>query len=300
LPYVDAGTLRSLLSWDDAIAAIALALDQGAALDGAARTAAPVRQGQLLMMPAENQDAVGFKLVSIAPGNPGIGRPRIQAVYILLDGETLSPVMLLDGTALTTLRTPAVSALAVRQLARPDATRLVIFGSGPQAEAHVEALAAVRPVSQVAIVSRNAASATSVVERLRGNGFDARNGTIDALDDAQLVVCATSARDPLFDGARLPEQVCVVAVGSHQPDARELDEIVFARAARVVVEDRTTALREAGDIIQAMLAGALTPESLIELADLPALSPEPGLTVFKSVGMAWQDLAVAQAAFSRY
>jgi ornithine cyclodeaminase len=125
------------------------------------------------------------------------------------------------------------------------------------------------------------------------------------------VVCATNARQPVFDGGLLAEQACVVAVGSHEPGARELDDAVFAQASRVVVEERSTALREAGDVLGAIAAGVLDADQLVELAqlvepadltepaELVALgAPRPGVSVFKSVGMGWQDLAVAEAAFA--
>jgi ornithine cyclodeaminase len=206
------------------------------------------------------------------------------------------PRLLIDGAALTTLRTPAVSALAVQSLAVPSATTLTVFGSGPQAGAHVAAIRAIRPISSVTVVGRSPERAADLVTRLRADDLDAAAGTPQDVSEADIVVCATDAAVPLFDGDLLADHACVVAVGSHQPDNRELDDRVFARAARVVVEDRATALREAGDVVLAIQAEALTAAELVTLAELPALPPVDGLTVFKSVGMGWEDLAVAEAA----
>jgi ornithine cyclodeaminase/alanine dehydrogenase-like protein (mu-crystallin family) len=176
----------------------------------------------------------------------------------------------------------------------------VVFGAGPQAWGHVHAIAAIRPVAGVTVVGRDHRRAEDLVGRLRAEGIPAATGTAEDVRGADVVVCATTARRPVFDGALLAEHACVVAVGSHEPEARELDDTVFRRATRVVVEDRDTALREAGDVIQAIAAGALTAERLTTVGDLAGLPPASGLTVFKGVGMGWQDLAVAEAAYTAW
>ncbi|HST48502.1 ornithine cyclodeaminase family protein [Jatrophihabitans sp.] len=297
LPFLDADTLMALVPWQAAIGALEAALAAGApTAGGPPRFAVAEEHGELLLMPAASAAGVGVKVTSVAPGNPARGLPRIQAVYVLFDAASLTPRLLIDGTALTTLRTPAQSALAVRSLARPEAASLVVFGAGPQAWGHVHAIATVRELGEVRIVGRDADRQAGLVERLRSQGYAAVAGTPADVAGADIVVCATTARQPVFDGRLLAEQACVVAVGSHEPDARELDDTVFARARRVVVEERSTALREAGDVIQAIAAGVLDPGHLVELAALPARPAQPGISVFKGVGMGWQDLAVAEAA----
>ncbi len=296
VPHIDAAELASLVSWTDAIEAIGRAVaerDRG----GPARTAVPVSGGELLVMPATTARSAGVKLAGVAPGNPAVGLPRIQAVYVLFDATTLTPQALIDGTALTTLRTPAQSAFAARELAAPDAERLVVFGTGPQAWGHVHALAAVRPIRAVVVVGRKQEHVDALVERLKDEGIDARAGDPGDVREADLVVCATTARTPVFDGRLLADQACVIAVGSHEPEARELDDVVFERASQVVVEERPTAVREAGDVIQAIASGALAEDRLIELADVRRTG---GISVFKSVGMGWQDLAVAETAYDAW
>jgi ornithine cyclodeaminase/alanine dehydrogenase-like protein (mu-crystallin family) len=192
------------------------------------------------------------------------------------------------------VRTAAVSACAVQSLARPDAHRLVIFGSGPQADAHARAIAAVRPVRQVTLIGRDRAKAAALADRLTAGGLPTTVGAAGDVAGADIVVCATTAREPLFDGTLLADDSCCVAVGSHEPEARELDAQVFRSAGTVVVEDRESALGGAGDVLQAMAEGALTADRLLELTDLPA-TPPGGRTVFKSVGRGWQDLAIASA-----
>ncbi|HVV22622.1 MAG TPA: ornithine cyclodeaminase family protein, partial [Pseudonocardiaceae bacterium] len=209
--------------------------------------------------------------------------PRIQGKYLLLDGPTLTPVALVDAMALTALRTAAVSAVAVDALAKPLASSLVVFGTGPQARAHVAAIRAVRTIKQVIVVGRDRGKADAFAAEIGG----ARVGWSEDVAQADVVACCTTARTPLFDGRLLRPAATVVAVGSHEPDAAEVDATAFGT---VVVEARRTALREAGDIVLAKLR----PESLVELGTLVrdgvALS---GPRLFKSVGMAWEDLVVA-------
>jgi ornithine cyclodeaminase len=300
LPYLDEAELFGLVPWADAVSALEKALFDG--LDPAvapARSIVDVAHGQLLLMPAETPGGVGVKLGTVTRDNPGRGLPRVQALYVLLDPVTHAPLALMDGTALTTLRTPAVSAVAVKHLAAPEARRLVLFGSGPQAWGHVEAIRAVRPLETVTVVGRDRTRAESLAARLEESGVGAHVGTAGALAHADIVVCATTARTPLFDGCLLQDHACVVAVGSHEPDARELDEQVMRRAECVAVEDRAAALREAGDVIMAVQAGALEADRLVGLADVVRMQHVSGLSVFKSVGMGWEDLVVAELAYRR-
>lgn len=301
LPFLDAGTLASLVPWTAAIAALEAALAAGAATSGGPpRFSVAEASGELLVMPAASAAGVGVKVTSVAPGNPERGLPRIQAVYVLFDAATLSPRALLDGTALTTLRTPAQSALAVRSLAHEDAAELLVFGSGPQAWGHVHAIGRVRRLRTVRIAGRDPARQAGLVDRLRAEGVAAVAGSPADVGSADIVVCATTARQPVFDGRLLAGRACVVAVGSHEPAARELDDTTFARATRVVVEERSTALREAGDVLQAIASGVLDAEQLVELAALARLAAPSGIAVFKGVGMGWQDLAVAEAAYAAW
>ena len=287
LPWIDATRLASLLSMAQAVDVIEAALAGG--LDTSAdpaRSVVPVEHGQLLLMPSQSHDAVGVKLASVAPGNPALGLPRIKAVYVLFDPVTLAPVALLDGVALTSLRTPAMSAVAVRHLAAAGASRLVVFGSGPQAAGHVEAVRAVRALSDVVIVGRDQGRAAALADAVGG-----RVGSAADVAQADIVVCATSAAEALFDGALVRDGACVVAVGSHEPHVRELDDGLMQRA-HVVVEDVGAALREAGDVIRAGLgADRLTP--IADVVNGRVAFADDAPRVFKSVGMAWQDLAVA-------
>jgi ornithine cyclodeaminase/alanine dehydrogenase-like protein (mu-crystallin family) len=301
LPRIDEAALRQLVPPAAAVDALEQALRDGFDPAGdAPRSIVPVPSGQILSMPSSWGDFAGTKLITLAPGNPSAGLPRIHGIYLLLDGATLRPIALLDGAALTTLRTPAVSALGVRHLAPPSVDRLVVFGTGPQAAAHVEALRAVRDVGEVLVVGRTAARVDEVLSALAAGGVPARSGTPEDVATADVVVCATAARSPLFDGGLVRGGQLVVAIGSHEPDAAEVDADLVGRSA-VVVEDRATALREAGDVVRAVAAGTIDAEALIPLADVvrgEAVLPAEGPRLFKSVGMSWEDLVIAAAAYT--
>jgi ornithine cyclodeaminase len=276
VPFLDAGEIERRLPPRDAADAIEVALAAG--LDPEAdppRSALPVGAGQLLVMPSAAAGPGVVKLVTVG------GRPRVQGLCVVFDRSTLAPAAVLDGIALTTLRTAAVSAVAVRRLADPAARRMLVFGRGPQARAHVRAVEAERPIEQVDLVGRDR------------SGVD-----VDALvAGADVICCCTTARRPLFDGSLVADGATVVAVGSHEPDARETDDALAGRST-VVVESRASAFREDGDILLAVASGALDPGAVRTLADLvrstaPGLPPGPRF--FSSTGMAWEDAVVAAA-----
>jgi ornithine cyclodeaminase/alanine dehydrogenase-like protein (mu-crystallin family) len=256
-----------------------------------ARVSVELTNGQFLLMPSETLSAAGVKVATVAPHNPAHGLPRIQASYLLFDRDTLALRAVLDGTALTNLRTPAVSVAAVLDRLPDRALRVAVIGAGPQASGHVSTLVAVRPLEDATYLVRDPSRTLLDAVALGSPEAD------EALRSADVVVCATSARSPVFDSALLRDDAVVVAVGSHEPDARELDAPLLGRAS-VVVEDVATALREAGDVILAVADGALSSADLLPMRDVltgGAEVPTERPLVFKSVGMSWQDLVVAAA-----
>jgi ornithine cyclodeaminase/alanine dehydrogenase-like protein (mu-crystallin family) len=299
--FLDAAAVSAALT--PGVAADVLETELHAGLDPEAdppRSVVPAAAGELLVMPSA-AGAVGVKLASVAPGNAALGLPRIQGAYVLFDPETLAPVAVLDAAALTTVRTAAVSALALRFLAAPDAARLLVFGTGPQAWAHIQAVREERPIAHVSVVGRDPVKLEAFLGRCRAAGVPASAGSPEAVGEADVVCCCTTAREPLFDGARVAREAAVVAVGSHEPDARELDAQLLHRS-WVVVEAPRAALREAGDVVMAVAAGALRPDALVPLAALvrgEAFPPAGRPRVFKSVGMAWEDAALAAAILDR-
>jgi ornithine cyclodeaminase len=297
---LDAAAVRAALPWPVAIDAVRAAFAAEDAHAVPPRSHLDVPGGELLLMPAHGAAGVGVKLVTLASGNPGRGLPFIHGAYVLFAPGSLAPEAVLDGTELTTIRTAAVSAVATDHLARPDASRLVVFGAGAQARAHALAIGAVRPIASVRIVGRRPEPADALAAELRAAGVDASTAGPGAVADADIVCTCTTSADPVFDGAALAPGVHVNAIGAYRPDLRELDDAVLARAALVAVETRASALAEAGDIVQAVAAGVLAEAALIELADVVAggtgRAAGDDITVFKSVGLALEDLAVARAA----
>ncbi|MGH2740660.1 MAG: ornithine cyclodeaminase family protein [Actinomycetota bacterium] len=264
------------------------------------RTRIQVGAGHLLLMAAED-GGVGVKLVTVNPPNSKHGAPIVQAVYVLFSQDTLSPVATFDGAALTALRTASVSGLATRYLAREDAGDLVIFGAGVQATAHLEAMREVRTIRRLTVVSRTQERAESLAAMARAEGIEASLGTADAIEGADIVCTCTTSAEPVFDGSLLRPGVHVNAIGAYTPDTRELDDETVRRG-KIVVETRAAALEEAGDLLIPLRAGVIDGAAI--LAELPEIVRAEGfrrdpedITVFKSVGVAFEDLVVARAAW---
>lgn len=300
LPLLTADDIAAAVPYATAIDALDAALrDDVDPSEDPARTAADVGSGHILMMPSGAGDFAGVKLASVVPDNPGRGLPRIQAVYVLFASDTLTPLALVDGTALTTIRTPAVSAVAARHLGPRHINHLAVFGSGPQARGHVEALTAGHTIDRVTVVGRDRQRADALVQHVEGLEISGTTGDPGCVREADMIVCATTSEGPLFDGAAVADEATVLAIGSHQPDHREVGAHLMGRA-DVVIEDHATALREAGDVVLAAGEGALDPDTTVPLADLvrggwARTGDRPA--VFKGTGMSWQDLVVASAAY---
>ena len=296
LPWISADEVFARVGYGAAVRAVQRDLKAG--LDPAhdfSRGILNLTNGQLLLMPSQSTDFVGVKVATVAPNNSAVGKERIQGVYLLMDAATLSPIALIDGIALTSLRTPAISAAAADYLAPARVDHLLVFGSGPQAVGHVEAMRTIRSIGRVTIVGRDQSRAASLASRIQDSGLDARVGTADDVRDAQLIVCATTARTPLFDGTLVPNDSCSVAVGSHEADSRELDSALIGRA-QIVVEDNTVAIREAGDLIIPINEGVIDSASLVPMRAIitgEVLVDQHRPRVFKSSGMPWEDLVIA-------
>jgi alanine dehydrogenase len=300
---IDAQTLDEALPMAAAIDALEAAFGADPLPESPLRSHIETASGTLLVMPAYGASGVGVKLVTLTPANSEKGRPFIHAVYVLFDAETQAPAATFDGAALTALRTAAVSGLATRWLARPDARRLVLYGAGVQARSHLDAMRAVRPVEEVVIVSRGRDAAEDLSRSASSGGLRASVGAPGAERDADLVCTCTTSSTPVLEGANLPEGVHVNAVGAYTTTMRELDSEAVRRA-RVVVETREAAAEEAGDLAIAMAEGAIGRDHV--LADLSEVvrgtrvrGSDEDITLFKSVGVAFEDLVVARAAVDR-
>lgn len=308
LPWFSSADIASRVPIASAIAAIEAVLKTGHnPADDVPRTIVDTARGQLIMMSAESNAALGVKIASVAPMNPSRALPRIQAIYLLMDSETLTPLALFDGTALTTLRTSAVSALAAKFLSRENATRLLLFGSGPQAHGHLDAMRSIRSITSVTIVANTQPNAEVLARYGSSVGLEARilqTGDLAEINrevaNADIIVCATSSSTPVFSGPLVSAGTHVCAIGSHEPSSREVDGFLVGHST-VVVEDQATALRESGDIIMAIEEGAFSSTAMFSIRDL-VVDPSRVIdlsrpSLFKSSGMAWEDLAVAERAF---
>lgn len=299
VPFVDADELARRLPMQAAIDALEAAFRDGDPSAAPPRSHLATPAGTLLVMPAAGEQGVGVKLVTLTEGNPGRGLPLIHAVYVMFDAQTQAPRLLIDGGPMTALRTAAVSGLASRLLARADARRLVIFGAGVQARAHLDAMLAVRAISELTVVSRTETTAKGLVGAAASRGVRAGLGRPDAVAAADIICTCTTATAPLFDGAAIAAGAHLNAVGAYQPHTREVDSETVRRS-RVVVESRAAAMDEAGDLLVPIGEGLIGADHVV--ADLQEVVRGAGVrrddddvTLFESVGLAFEDLAVAGA-----
>ena len=251
--------------------------------------------------------ALGTKLVTIFGGNASVGLPTHLATIVLLDSETGALRAVMDGRYVTEARTAAVSAVSAQLLSRPEATTLAIIGSGVQARSHLEAMGHVRPLREVRVWSptrahreqfgRDAQKLTSARVRV---GTDARA----AVSGADLVVLVSASREPVVHSEWIAEGAHICAVGACRPDQREMDTALVRRA-RLFVDSRVGALAEAGDVVLPMKEGAFGAGHIVgELGEVAAgriagRTTPSEVTVFKSLGMAVEDVAAAHLAFQR-
>lgn len=254
------------------------------------------------LMPSHRAGANGvfaLKTIVIAPGNPARGLDSHQGFVALFDGETGKTRAILDASAVTAIRTAAVSGLATRMLARADAKRLAIIGAGVQAQTHLEAMRAVREWESVRVWSRTPGRASAELD-----GVEESASAEEALRDADVVCTTTSAREPVVQRAWLAAGVHVNAVGSSIKSTRELDTQTMVDAA-LFVDRRESTLNEAGDFLIPQAEGAIGPEHIrAELGEILNGAAEgrrndTELTVFKSLGLGVEDLAAAELVLRR-
>jgi len=247
------------------------------------------------LMPAHRggeEPAFGLKVVCIFPGNPARGLDAHQGAVVLFDGETGEVRAIVNASAITAIRTAAISAAATRALAREDARTLAILGAGVQAKSHLEALRTLHDWERILVWSRTREHAEQL-------GVEVADTAEEALRDADVVCTTTTAREPVVRRPWLKEGAHVNAVGSSIPTTRELDTATMADAA-LFVDRRESTLNEAGDYLFPAGEGAIGPEHIrAELGEVLAGSAEgrrspDELTVFKSLGLAVEDLACAQ------
>ena len=264
----------------------------------------PDAAGVIAMMPAYRSGAgpiFGLKAICVFPANAAVGKDAHQGGVFLFSGDTGEPLALMNASAITAIRTAAVSAVATRVLAREDASELAIIGTGVQAHSHLSAMSCVRPIRRARIASRNFEHARKFVAETQAH-FDFSIEPVETLEaavtGAEMIVTATTSREPVVQRNWVAAGTHINAIGTYSPRAREIDTATML-AAKLFVDRRESALNEAGDYLIAANEGAIGPEHICaELGEL-LLGTAPGrtspdeITLFKSLGIAIEDLAAA-------
>ena len=265
----------------------------------------PDRSGALGLMPAylaSGGGSLGVKAVTYFPGNEGTDLDTHQGAVLLFEAKSGRLEAIVDATAITAIRTAAVSGVATRHLAREDAAELALVGSGVQARTHLAAMLAVRKIRRIRVASKDIGRARRFAEResrRHGIAVEPAESVREALEGADVVCTVTSAREPVIRGEWLSPGMHVNAVGSSTPNARELDSAAVARS-RLFVDRRESALAEAGDFLLAKKEGAVGDGHIageigeVILGRIPGRRSAEEITLFKSVGLAVEDAASAR------
>ena len=261
-------------------------------------------RGVLALMPAfrgGDKSIFGLKAICVFPGNAVIGKDAHQGGVMLFDGLTGEPMAVVNASAITAIRTAAVSGLATRLLAREDASELAIIGAGVQARTHLKAMACVRSIKRARIASRHPENAQKFANEMQSQfsfPIEPVASAEAAVRDADLIVTATISREPVVQREWISPGTHINAIGTYSPTAREIDTATMA-AASLFVDRRESALNEAGDYLLATKDGAIGPDHIrAELGDVlikshPGRTSPDEITIFKSLGIAIEDLAAA-------
>ncbi|MCB0210818.1 MAG: ornithine cyclodeaminase family protein [Anaerolineae bacterium] len=270
------------------------------------RTRLYTDNGLLLLMPAFLRDSreLGMKVVSIWSDNPRKGLPAIIAVALVLDPDTGEPRAIVNGEALTAIRTGAGGGLAAELLARPEAEVVTVFGSGVQARAQLEAVCVVRPIKTVRIVGRTPSSVAAFADEVRAwpiaPQVELPATRRAAVEGADIIITATSSDKPVFDGNDLSPGTHITGVGSYAPHMQEVDTVTVKRA-KVVVDSLQACLAEAGDLLIPLEKNLISKVDIhgelgsIVNGQIPGRESPEEITFFKSVGVAVQDASAATA-----
>ena len=307
--YFDATEIRARLPWARMLAALDAMLKDEVEAPLRAHHAVDVPgepAASLLLMPAWRRGGrIGVKLVTVFPGNAGRDQRAVAAIYALFDARNGVPLALFDGEEITARRTAGASAYAASHLARADARHMVLIGSGRLARGLVEAHSHVRPIERVSLWSRTPERANAMAEAMARDGLPV-TAVVDverAVRSADIVSCATLSVAPIVLGEWLTPGTHLDLVGAFRPTMRETDDAAVARADLIVVDHRSGALSEGGDVVQAMRSGVIDEADIAaDLAQLargahPGRTRDDQVTLFKSVGFALEDLAAAEAVY---
>lgn len=311
---LDSAPIRELLRMEDCIELMAsalAALARGEVFQPLRTiTRPPDARGLLGLMPAYRtgeDGAFGLKAICVFPGNPAQGKDAHQGAVMLFSRETGELLALMNASEITAIRTAAVSAVATRLLAREDAENLAIIGAGVQARTHLSALACVRSIKRARVACRNIEHAQQLTNEMQATvsfPIEPVRTNEGAVRGADIIVTATSSLEPVINKDWISAGAHINAIGTHSPNSREVDSATMA-VARIFVDRRESALNEAGDYLLAAKEGAVTPESIIaEIGELlvgakSGRTSESEITVFKSLGLAIEDVACADYLYKK-
>jgi ornithine cyclodeaminase/alanine dehydrogenase-like protein (mu-crystallin family) len=269
------------------------------------------RDASVLYMPCATSTMAAVKIVSIFPHNPKHGKPTTQGVIVVTNTETGEHVALLNATYLTRLRTGAVCAIAAKYLARRDASRLAVIGTGAMAREQVAGMLAVRPITQMFLYNRTKEKAEQFAAYVR-EVHPEWQGTTHVMDNADeavrqahIVICSTRSTTPVFSGTALQPGTHINAIGSYLPHMQELDVETILKANRIVVDTKSGVKHEAGELIQAANTGTWSFKQIdAEVGELvtgekSGRQHEKEITLFKCVAVASLDLAVAMGVYKK-
>jgi ornithine cyclodeaminase len=306
ISYADVQHLLPMAACIDVMADALRATSQGAAvLPLRSVVWMPDRKGMIGLMPGflGQPKILGLKVVSIFPGNHGTGFDSHQGVVMLFETEHGSPIAIIDASSITAIRTAAVSGVATRAMARDDAGDLAILGSGVQAATHLAAMRAVRPLRRVRVWSRSLANAQRFAAA-SPVAVEVMPTARAAVEGADLICTTTAAREPILEGAWLAAGAHINAAGACFAATRELDTAAVVRA-RLIVDRRESTLAESGDFLIPRAEGAIGDDHIIgELGDVllgGVVGRRSGdeVTLFKSLGIAIEDLAAAHYIYTQ-
>ena len=305
--------VQSLIDIDELIDALAQAHVQYST----GKTVMPVRlvvplpqiQGRITSMPGflTEDKALGMKVVTYFQDNPKNNLPAILATIMLFSAETGKIIATMDGSYITAIRTACASAMATKALANPQNGVLGILGASVQARTHIQALIRVRKVEKIKLYSPSGASAAAVKKEMESQvkcAIDVANSAEEAVRGADLVVTATTAKEPILKSAWLKPGVHINAVGSHRPDLREIDGATLARA-KIIVDSRDAIMAECGDILLALKEKSIAENAIhAEIGEVlakvkPGRTDQDEITLYKSVGIAIQDVAAANLVYRK-
>jgi ornithine cyclodeaminase/alanine dehydrogenase len=269
----------------------------------------PQIQGRITSMPGFlNEDkALGMKVVTYFHENPRQNLPAILGTIMLFSADTGKMIAVMDGSYITAIRTACASAMATKRLANAETPVMGILGAGVQARAHIQALTRVRRIERIKIYSPSGASAAAIKKDMNAStksGIDVARSAEDAVRDSDLLVAASTAKEPIVKSEWLKAGVHINAVGSHRPDYREIDGATLARA-KVVVDSREAIMAECGDILLAVKEKSINENHIHgEIGEVlagakPGRSGASEVTLYKSVGIAIQDVATASLVYRK-